>query len=161
MNVYYMVDDVIQQYGPEKFYESIRDNVCDVISRSCLEVDDFSVAELYRGFAFAWIVATKSRNPALLHELLLETTFDTSTEDELEIVTFLNTVGETEQHYAAIAVATELFQKELNDSTGVTALIESLLPGKFINYYGEDYDNLVLVCEVAEDAIFGIGRFLQ
>lgn len=205
MKMYYMVDDVIQHYGPEMFYTAIRGVICDVLAGSELEIDDFAVGELYQRFGFAWIIATKANDPSLIHELMLETTYETNDAGEMiEVVSFLNTVGTMEQHYAAAALAHGIFQNgivsksaiadmlksvapmrnynaisttddhyktilalysglknESSESAMLCALIESLFPGKLLTYYGDDYTGSVLVCEIENDFIPGLGRFLS
>jgi len=162
--------DKLYEHVREHIYK-----IVDRSQLNFVETDE-AVVNLYQKYAFAYAIATKARCVDTLVDLLFEDTHDPIgnwqvqedkglneiidnlskpmlfvTQDEFaletdSLQTFPNSYGSDEQHLQAMQEVLELFTTEMESQTGLFALFDSLLPGEMERYFGDDYFNLVVVC---------------
>lgn len=74
MRLIYDVPNEVNRYGSLKFFENVRDNVLSCIEAGNLEIAEHNIRQFYQDYAWAYIIATKYRNPEMLDSLLMHMT---------------------------------------------------------------------------------------
>ncbi|ANZ50454.1 hypothetical protein STRATTON_29 [Erwinia phage vB_EamM_Stratton] len=76
MRIMFDVPNEVNRYGAMKFFETVRDNVLHAIEAGNLEIAESNIRQFYQDYAWAYIIATKNRNPAMLDKYLMQVTCD-------------------------------------------------------------------------------------
>lgn len=74
MRLIYDVPNEVNRYGAMKFFENVRESVLVAIEAGNLEIAESNIRQFYQDYAWAYIIATKYRNPAMLDSLIMQVT---------------------------------------------------------------------------------------
>lgn len=76
MRLIYDVPNEVNRYGAMKFFENVRESVLVAIEAGNLEIAESNIRQFYQDYAWAYIIATKYRNPVMFDSLLMQVTCD-------------------------------------------------------------------------------------